>query len=303
MPRPIMIGLVGDSATGKTTFTNGLVGALGEEQVTVIGTDDYHKYDREQRKTVGVTPLNPEGNYIDIMGYHFQDLLANRAILKPIYEHSDGTFAPPEYIEPKRFMIFEGLLAYHTQEMRDAFDVRVYLDPPEELRREWKISRDTGKRGYEEDEVHEQFNAREPDSEAYIRPQKHHADLVVSFRRPSEDRDQSSLDAVITMRPGLPHPDLSGIIGEGSDGLELRQENDHEVLSVPGDLDRERAKEIEEHLWEKLHFARHLDIEHLGVLGDDGERSESLAIIQLLILYHALTARASVAVGGAGTRE
>jgi len=300
-----MIGIVGDSAAGKTTFTKSIVGALGEDQIHVVGTDDYHKYDREQRKELGITPLHPDCNYIDIMGYDLHDLLSDKAILKPIYDHSDGTFSPPEYVTPARFMIVEGLLAFHTEEMRDVFDVRVYLDPPEDLRREWKIARDTSKRGYEEQEVHEQFDAREPDSAAFIRPQKQHADIVVSFRRPSEDRDQSKLDAVITLRPGLPHPDLSGIVGEGSDGLELRQEDDHSILFVPGDLEGERAKEIEEHIWDRLHFARHLNAERLGEfsMGDETERSESLAITQLLVVYHALTTRASVAVGGSGTRQ
>ena len=46
MARPIILGVVGDSATGKTTITKGLVEILGKENVTHIGMDDYHKYDR-----------------------------------------------------------------------------------------------------------------------------------------------------------------------------------------------------------------------------------------------------------------
>jgi len=280
------------------------VNALGEDQVGTVGTDDYHKYDREQRKELDITPLHPDCNYMDIMGYHLQDMLANRAILKPVYGHGDGSFGPPVYTEPRRFMIVEGLLAFHTEEMRDAFDIRVYLDPPEELRREWKISRDTSKRGYDEEDVLAELDRREPDSAAFIRPQKQHADLLVAFQ-PSEGRDQSKLDALITMRPGLPHPDLSPVVGDGSDGVELRKEDDHEVLCIPGDLDRERGAEIEEHIWEKLHFAQHLSSGRLGEfsVGAETENSETLAITQLLVFYHALTARASVALGGSGTRE
>jgi phosphoribulokinase len=47
--RPIILGIVGDSAAGKTTLTRGIAQILGEENVTVIGTDDYHRYDRHQR--------------------------------------------------------------------------------------------------------------------------------------------------------------------------------------------------------------------------------------------------------------
>ena len=49
MGRPIILGVVGDSAAGKTTLTRGLVRVLGEENVTHVCVDDYHRYDRRQR--------------------------------------------------------------------------------------------------------------------------------------------------------------------------------------------------------------------------------------------------------------
>lgn len=302
--RPVMIGIVGDSAAGKTTITRGLVRALGEDNVVAVCTDDYHKYDRTQRAEMKITPLNPDCNYVDIMGQHLQDLRNNKAILKPVYQHTDGTFGPPVYVEPRRFTIIEGLLAFHTQEMRDVFDIRIYLDPPEELRRKWKVTRDTTKRGYTTDKVLAELDRREPDSAAFIRPQKQYADLVIAFQ-PAEGRDQSQLDAFITLHPGLAHPDLAEIINGDSDGLELKREGESEVLFVPGELDRKRAKEIEEHIWKSLHFAQHLRSGRLGefTVGTELRRSEALALTQLLMFYHALTARASVALGGSGTRE
>ena len=67
MPRPIILGVVGDSAAGKTTLTRGLVRVLGEDNVTHVCTDDYHRYDRRQRAERNITPLDPECNYMDIM--------------------------------------------------------------------------------------------------------------------------------------------------------------------------------------------------------------------------------------------
>jgi phosphoribulokinase len=299
-----MIGIVGDSAAGKTTITRGLVRALGEENVTHVCTDDYHKYDREQRAEKSITPLHPECNYIDIMERHLNDLRNNSAILKPVYQHKDGTFGPPVYIEPGRFTIVEGLLSFHTSEMLDVFDIRIFLDPPEELRRQWKVSRDTSKRGYTTDKVLAELDRREPDSAAYIRPQKRNADMLVSFQ-PAEGRDQNKLDAEIVLQPGLEHPDLSQIINGDSGGIALREEEDRTVLSVPGELDPARGAEIEEYIWEKLHFAQHLRSRRLGefTVGNELLRSESLALTQLLIFYHALTARASVALGGTGNRS
>jgi len=299
-----MIRIVGDSAAGKTTITRGLVRALGEEDVTHVCTDDYHKYDRKQRAERKITPLHPECNYVDIMERHLNDLRKSCAILKPVYQHKDGTFGPPVYVEPKRFTIVEGLLAFHTREMRDTFDIRIYLDPPEELRRKWKVARDTTKRGYTTDKVLAELDRREHDSAAFIRPQKQYADLVIAFQ-PTEGRNQNELDALITLHPGLTHPDLSSVANGPPGGLELRQEGDRKILFVPGDLDSKRGLEVEGFLWEKLHFAQHLRSERLGefTVGADLERSESLAVTQLLIFYHALTARASVALGGCGTRE
>lgn len=160
------------------------------------------------------------------------------------------------------------------------------------------------KRGYTTDKVLSELDRREPDSAAFIRPQRQHADVVVSFK-PAEGRDQNKLDAEITLQPGLEHPDLSKIINGDSNGLELREDNDHKVLYVPGELDPVRGAKIEEYIWEKLHFAQHLRSGRLGefTIGTNLMRSESLALTQLLVFYHALTARASVSLGGTGTRE
>ena len=298
MARPIILGVVGDSASGKTTITKGLVAILGKDAVTHIGTDDYHKYDRAERAEHGITPLNPDCNFVDIISQHVHHLRNGEPILKPVYHHHDGTFGRPEYVVPKRFVVIEGLLGYHTDELTSAYDVRVYLAPPEDLRRQWKLKRDSTKRGYTEEQVFEELDKREPDSAAFIRPQEHKADLVVSFQ-PGSVGDDEHLDAVLTMREGLPHPDLS-VIDEEKDRITLDERGETRCLYIPGNVDRDRGSAIEEAIWEKMQFASHLRTERLGefTVGDDVHRSESLAIVQVLILYHLVTAKATVAVAG-----
>ncbi|MEO1592819.1 MAG: phosphoribulokinase, partial [Cyanobacteria bacterium J06632_22] len=61
--RPIILGIVGDSAAGKTTLTRGIAQVLGEDQVTAICTDDYHRYNRQQRKEMGISALHPDCSY------------------------------------------------------------------------------------------------------------------------------------------------------------------------------------------------------------------------------------------------
>jgi len=302
--RPIVLGVVGDSAAGKTTITRGLVRILGEEQVTAVATDDYHRYDRKQRAERGVTPLSPECNYMDIMAQHLNHLRNGEAILKPVYVHSDGTFGAPVYVDPNPFTVVEGLLGYHTEAMRDSYDVRVYLAPPEELRRRWKVSRDTSRRGYTTDQVLAELDSREPDSAEHIRPQERHADMVVAFQPAGDGEDQNVLDAKVILRDSLPHPDLSPFIGAGDGGITLQEGDSERQLGIPGQMDSDMGFEIEEAIWSKLHFANHLRSERLGeyTIGTDLHRSESLALVQLLILYHLVTAKAAVALGGEGPR-
>jgi phosphoribulokinase len=300
MPRPTILGIVGDSAAGKTTLSRGLVRILGDDKVTHVCTDDYHKYDRRQRAEHDITPLDPECNYVDVMAQDLAHLRAREAILKPVYRHADGTFGPPVYVEPKTFTIVEGLLGYYTPQMRDVYDVRVFLAPPEEVRRKWKVDRDCSRRGYTTDQVLAELDRREPDSAAYIRPQQRHADLVVSFM----PGDAEHLDAELMLRAGLPHPDLTPFIGNGRRGITLIERGAERFVRIPGEIDRERAGELEEAIWDRLHFATHLRSQRLGefTVGTELRRSESLALVQLLILYHVVTARAAIALGGPGTR-
>ncbi len=132
--RPVMLAIAGDSAAGKSTLTRGLVQSLGPERVTAVCVDDYHRYDREERRSP-FTPLHPECNYMAIMEQHLQLLATGQPILKPRYSHATGTFGRPELIEPRDFIIVEGLLPLHSRLARACFDVSVYLDPPEETRR------------------------------------------------------------------------------------------------------------------------------------------------------------------------
>jgi phosphoribulokinase len=302
MARPIILGVVGDSAAGKTTITRGLVRVIGDDNVTHVCTDDYHRFDRRQRAERNITPLNPECNHIDIMAQHLGHLRSGEPFMKPVYQHHDGTFGPLVRVEPEQFAVVEGLLGYSTEEMRRMYDVRVYLNPPEELRRKWKVQRDCSKRGYTTDQVLSELDRREPDSEAFIRPQREFADIVVSFL----PGDKVHLDSEIVLRSSLQHPKLASIIG-GCPASRIRvSERDDELhLWIPGDLKAGPALEIEEQIWRDLHFASHLRTERLGELtlgGDRVVRSESLALIQLLVLYHLFTATASVALGGNGTR-
>jgi phosphoribulokinase len=244
---------------------------------------------------------------MDIMAQHLAHLRAGEAFLKPVYRHEDGTFGPLVRIEPKQFAVVDGLLGYYTEELRKLYDVRLYLAPPEDLRRQWKVQRDCSRRGYTTDQVLAELDRREPDSAAFIRPQQRYADIVVSFLPAEAGTDQAHLEAELILRPTLRHPDFRSVLDgevDAADGIRISEVDGETHLRIPGRLEGERARAIEEMIWDGLHFASHLRSERLGefTIGTDLHRSESLALIQLLILYHLFTATASVALGGDGTR-
>lgn len=305
--RPIILGIVGDSAAGKTTLTKGIAQILGEDNVTVICTDDYHRYDRQQRLDMGISALHPDCNYLDIIQQHLSLLRTGQPILKPIYNHHTGLFEPPEYIKPSQYVIVEGLLGYASRGARDSYDVKVYLAPPEPLRHAWKIKRDISKRGYTREQVVEQLRKRESDSEAFIRPQRQWADMIVSFYPPSPAADQSDLmlNVRLVLRPTIPHPDLADILNPGSDrgesAIRLVLDRDMgkpvDVLEIDGHATSEQVRDLERMFCNEVphlgQFCSFNGNEGIGKIMDTtGETLQSypLAMTQLLITYHMLQA-------------
>src|SRR5260370_18386350 len=115
--RPIILGIVGDSAAGKTTLSRGIAQIFGDEFASVLCTDDYHRYNRQQRKELDITPLNPACNYLDMMAQHLRLFRKGDPIFKPHYDHSLAEFGPPQYIFPRAFLIFAGLLRFYRHDM------------------------------------------------------------------------------------------------------------------------------------------------------------------------------------------
>ncbi len=304
--RPVMLAIAGDSAAGKTTLTRGIAETLGADRAIALCVDDYHRYDRAQRRDVPFTVLHPDCNYIEVMEQHLQLLALGRPILKPVYDHSTGELVRPVLVEPRDFVIVEGLLPLHTKLARACFDITVYLDPPEQIRRKWKIRRDCAERGYTPEAVLAELDRREPDSAAFIRPQRQQADIAIRFApvagrvQPGGDAlpdGDGSLSAEILLRPSIGHPDLSHVLTDDDRRtVHLKLIRDAggrpvDALHVHGHAPREDSRIVEKAIWAQLSF------DHGTVLPDTlgqyapGKRSEALAIAQLLLLWHLLEAR------------
>lgn len=219
--RVVLIGVAGDSGCGKSTFLRRLADLFGEEFMTVICLDDYHSLDRKQRKEVGVTALNPKANNFDLMYEQIKSLKAGNAIDKPIYNHETGMIDPPERIEPNRIVVIEGLHPMYDERVRSLLDFSVYLDISDEVKVAWKIQRDMAERGHTYDDVLASINARRPDFEAYIDPQKQHADVVIQILPtqliPEEqDKERKVLRVRLLQKDGVEGFDPVYLFDEGS---------------------------------------------------------------------------------------
>ena len=305
--KTIMLGIVGDSAAGKTTLTKGIVNLLGVDNVFPICSDDYHKYNRVQRKEHQITALNPACNYIDIMESHFKELRIGKSILKPNYNHNTGDFDAPTYVKPSEFVIVEGLLGFHTRVMRENFDVKVYLDPPEKLRHEWKVMRDTGKRGYTREEVLKAIEGREEDSEAFIRPQKKYADIIVKFYPSNwENVNDQRLNAKIYLSPNAPCEEFNQIIetiGKKdypcsskkdkpcvSINLEKAYGKAFEVIDIDGDIGHDETEELKKMIGKAIKKRNpniEVNLDQVGVFSKENKKYTSfpLALAHLTIAY------------------
>lgn len=177
--RIFTIGVAGDSGSGKTTFTRAIRAIFGPDLVATITLDDYHRYDREERRELRITPLVPDANDLDLLAEHVGHLKDGESVMKPVYDHTSGTFADPVPFSPARVLILEGLHTLFTPPLRALLDFSLFVDPDPEVKRLWKLRRDMERRGYQREEVLTEMEARLPDYERYIAPQRRYADAVI----------------------------------------------------------------------------------------------------------------------------
>ncbi|MBN2013734.1 MAG: phosphoribulokinase [Candidatus Altiarchaeota archaeon] len=180
--RVFVVGVAGDSGSGKTTFVEGIKRILGDDLVSSFSLDDYHSLDRKQRKEKGVTPLNPGANDLGRLVQDLGELRGGREIMKPVYDHSDGTFREPVPFKPTKVVIIEGLHPFFSEELRELSDFKIFVDPDRRVKRKWKIKRDVGQRGHKKEDVLEEMMVREPDYEKYVDVQKIYAEVLIQVQ-------------------------------------------------------------------------------------------------------------------------
>ena len=308
--RPIMVAVGGDSGTGKTTLVSGLYRIFGSERITNICLDDYHRLDRAARKRAGVTALNPAANDLPLMAEHVEALRRGESIRTPTYDHATGTFGPIERVAPRDIVVIRGLFPLYTPRLRAAFDVRVWLEPQEELKWSWKVKRDCAQRGYSVPEVIRQIVERRDDQLKHIVPQKSHADLVVEFHPPGRyfvpgtlaDHDDAHLNVRIHLGARLPRLDLDDVLSAAAanghepairlTALGRGDRSGRTALEIDGTVSPEHARQLDERIWSHMETHRELRSDDVGSYldGTTERHSDPLALTQLLVAYQVVRA-------------
>nr|WP_243435072.1 MULTISPECIES: hypothetical protein [unclassified Pseudomonas] len=180
--KPFVIGVAGDSGAGKDTFSDAIKGLFGGHSVTTLSGDDYHLWDRQKPMWQVMTHLNPMANDLEGFANDLVSLTDSKPIHSRHYDHHTGRMSRPFVIKSNDFIIASGLHALYLPILRECYNLSVYLDIDEDLRRHFKLQRDVHQRGHTEEKVLSSFARREPDSARFIRPQAAHADLVLSLQ-------------------------------------------------------------------------------------------------------------------------
>jgi len=191
-----VFAICGDSGSGKSTLSDLLKNTLTDS--FKLECDRYHKWERTDEKWNELTHLNPNANYITKMTEDIFNLKIGNEIYQVDYDHHSGKFTEKELINPTNNLIVCGLHSLYgdiNQDESTLYNLKIYMDTDNELKKKWKLIRDVKERGYSIEKVLESIEKRKADFNEFIMPQKYNADLIIRFFSVDEI-DLNNLDKV-----------------------------------------------------------------------------------------------------------
>ncbi|MGN6645941.1 MAG: uridine kinase family protein [Cytophaga sp.] len=184
MKPPLVIGICGGSASGKTYLKDMLLARAPEGKVVSFTLDSYYlPRDWQKKDENGYLNFDlPEALNTQKMIYDFLDLTNGFSIEQPVYQYK---ISPPSLdfriIEPAPVIIAEGIFLFHYKEIRERIDAKVFIDAPFDVKRKRRIERDIRERGYELSEIEYRFDNHARDSyNQYVLPYQQEADYEVT---------------------------------------------------------------------------------------------------------------------------
>jgi uridine kinase len=183
MTKPFLLGVAGGSGSGKTTVAERLTGLIGEPDLALVRLDAYYR-DRnhlpfEERAAINYD--HPDAFDWPLLLDHVDALIDGLEVEVPVYDFASYVRLPERVtVAPARVVVVEGILVLYEPELRERFDLRVFVDTDADVRFIRRLERDVAERQRSVESVVEQYLATvRPSHEQFIEPSKRHADVIV----------------------------------------------------------------------------------------------------------------------------
>ena len=197
--KPVLIGIAGGSASGKTSIARKLYSTFDKtNSVNIIKEDDYYKDQSHlsMEERVKTNYDHPFAFDHDLLLVQLDELIEGRSILKPTYDYTIHTRSDiVEEALPTDVIILEGLFVLENKNVRDKLDIKIFVDTPADERFIRRLRRDISERGRTIDSVITQYlTTVKPMHDEFVEPSKKYADLIV----PEGGRNQVAIDLLTT---------------------------------------------------------------------------------------------------------
>ncbi|MEZ4796722.1 MAG: uridine kinase [Flavobacteriaceae bacterium] len=195
----LIIGIAGGTGCGKTTVVNQILNELPEGEVGVISQDSYYKdtshLSYEERVKINFD--HPRSIDFDLLTIHLQELKNNKPINQPVYSFVKHNRTGDTILtHPRKVMIVEGILILTNPELRELFDIKIFVHADSDERLIRRLKRDIAERGRDLDEVLSRYQSTlKPMHEQFIEPMKEYADIII----PNNKYNTVAVDIVKTI--------------------------------------------------------------------------------------------------------
>ncbi len=199
MERPLIIGIAGGSASGKTSIACKLLDAFDEYNTVIrIKEDDYYndQSNMTMQERLKVNYDHPLAFDHDLLIRQLKMLIAGKAIEKPIYDYVSYTRTDKtEHVESADVIILEGLFVLEDESIRELLDIKVFVDTPADVRFIRRLKRDVKERERTIDSVIDQYmSVVRVMHERFIEPSKRYADIII----PEGGQNYVAIDLLMT---------------------------------------------------------------------------------------------------------
>ena len=192
--RPFIIGVAGGSSSGKTTISERLVELTGPEHVSLIELDSYY-LDRSDEPPEERRVLNydhPDAFDWPLLNEHLAALADGASAPVPIYDYAlDNRSGRVRIVEPAKIIVVDGILVLWDRDLRERFDLKIFVDTAADVRLIRRLRRDIAERGRTAESIIDQYLATvKPAHERFIEPSKRYADVIIpegGLNRPAID--------------------------------------------------------------------------------------------------------------------